>query len=113
MERKEFKDVISDLTYVFVDNTMEKSADDVAGEIREMISSWGWPAAESQTDADCWIDEHPEINTDGWEECSVADVEFLCDNTYYERCGRDVDFYTFQITFYGIWGNEGIFMVSH
>ncbi len=113
MERKAFNEVVSELEYVYVENTPEKDADAVAEEIRKQIRDFGWDCLEDGDSEEDWLEEHPEYNEEDCECSHVADVEFLCDNSYYERCGHDVDWCEFQITFYGKWSEYGVFEVTH
>lgn len=105
MEKKSFDVLINELEYVSIEGTTEKSPDEVAEEIREAIRESGW---------EC-LDEYEEPDEEeGCEESHVADLDFLCSNGDFERItNHDVDWTTFTISFYGKWGEDGVFMVTY
>lgn len=115
MDKKDFKSVIDNANYISVENTMEKTANEVAEEIREIIRSWGWPCLDEsfdeEADSNEWFEEnHPSETKREWS--GVSNIEFLCENEY--MCdNHDVDYYTFNISFYGNWETEiGVFSVT-
>ena len=107
-----FQEVCDEIQYLCVDDTNDKSANEVADEIRERIRSFGWDCTEEYDSPEDWLDEHPEHDADECEESAVCDLEFLCNNEY-ARTGHDVDWYTFSVSFFGKWGEYGTFVVSH
>ena len=54
-------------------------------------------------------DEDNDIDDSEFEDCAVCDVDFLCANEFDQE--HDVDWHTFDIEFYGVWGKEGVFSV--
>ena len=118
MEKLSFEEVIKKCDYLYVENTAEKTADEVAEELREQIRQMGWKCCADGDTFDDYIDflaeESPDTDTSAYEESSVSDLEFLCDNGDWVRTtGRDIDWKEFYISFYGIWGQEGVFSVEH
>ena len=105
METKTFDKLYDELQYLNVDDTEEKYPEVVAEEIREAIRESGW---------EC-LDEYEEPDEEeGCEESHVADLDFLCSNGDFERItNHDVDWTTFTISFYGKWGEDGVFMVTY
>lgn len=115
MERLKFQEVYEKLEYVDVEETMLKTTSEVEEEIREQIRSMGWCCLDEtwteDADAKKWVEKnHPELQNCEWH--SISETDFLCDNEGFERCGHDVDWYTFRISFYGVWGEEGVFNVT-
>ena len=106
---KNFNELVNDLQYVHVDDTQLKSATEVGEEIRDIIRNNGWACLEEFEDADDWAEDNG-IDTAGYEWASVAEADFLCANTYCIE--HDVDWHTFTISFYGIWGESGVFDVQ-
>lgn len=109
-----FEEVINNCAYLYVEGTQGKTADTVAEELRGQIRSMGWECLEDGETADEWLERQEGLTADECEESGVTynDLEFLCD-TEYMRAGRDVDWVQFSIAFYGIWGQKGVFIVSH
>lgn len=109
MEKKPFNKVIEELDYVNVEDTTSKYADEVAEEIRGIIRSYGWNCLDECEDVDEWVEDNLP-NIDGYECSAVSENEFLCKNKY--RTEHDVDWVSFNIVFYGIWGEAGVFAVE-
>lgn len=109
-----FDDVVSKCSYLFVEDTHKKTADAVAEELRGQIRSMGWECLEDGETAEDWIGRQESLDLSGVEESNVTynDLEFLCDMEYM-RGNRDVDWVRYSITFIGIWGQKGAFIVSH
>lgn len=112
--------ILDEITYPDIDNedTMNKNAEEVGEMIRNYIRSFGWDCLEDsyfyEDDEKEWFqDNHPEISLDDCEESSIADLEFLCDTEDDARnSGRSIDYKTFAVTFYGIYGKVGVFYVE-
>ncbi len=114
IEKKSWDDLINKiLPYLDVENTTMMNADAVAGAIKDMITAYGYECLDSGDDEHDWIENHPEIHEEDCEWSHVSDLEFLCSNEPYDYGGRDVDWYEFNISFYGIWGSIGVFQVGH
>lgn len=116
MEKLSFNDVIDKLEYVYVENTKEKSTEEVSDEIRKQIREMGWDCLDETYDEDSdateWVENnHPELENCEWS--CVSENDFLCENdpNYERNGGHDVDWYTFKISFYGVWGTDGVFHV--
>ena len=108
-ESLSFQEVLDKIEPSMVD-PQNKNAYDVADEIRESIRNWGWACLDDGECESDWLDEHPEYSADNCEECCIYEFDLLCLNTY--SGGHDVDWRTFQITFYGKYGEYGVFIVS-
>lgn len=113
MERLTFKEVLNKLNYVYVEDTKDKSSNEVSDEIRKQIRNMGWDCLDETWDEDSdakeWVEEnHPELENCEWS--SISENDFLCDNQGFGE--HDVDWYTFHISFYGVWEKEGVFNVT-
>lgn len=114
MEKKDFSKLCDELQYLSIGKTTEKYSDDVAEEIRDYIRKSGWPCLgdtwSAEEEATEFFDEnYPDFSSDEIEECSVCSIEFLCENEYYIE--HDVDWCEFNISFFGKWGEVGVFHV--
>ena len=109
-EKKSFNDVISDIEYLYVENSFEKSHDEVADEIREKIRETGWPCLEEYESEGEWLEKHPWLAESECEDCAITRLEFLTENNYSRE--NDVAFSEFYISFYGKWGEIGTFIVE-
>ena len=109
MEKKDFDQLVGELEFVPIYDTPQKFSSDVANEIRDYIRKSGWDCLDEFEDGIDWFKEnHPEITNA--EPYSIADVDFLCENKYITE--HDVDWYTFSISFYGVWGEIGVFQID-
>lgn len=119
MEKLSFEEIVSKLELVNVENTDKKTKKDVCEEIRKQIRDWGWECLDDGEDDCDWLENHPEVTEDDCETYAIAERDFLCDNDgYFERInGHDIDWYTFHISFYGVWddadttNNHGVFSI--
>ena len=120
MGKLSFDAICEKLDYIHVDNTMDKTTDEVADEIRQQIRAMGWDCLDEtfneDADAEEWIKEnHSDMPLSECEWYCIAETDFLCDNNgFSERMpgNHDVDWYTFHISFFGIWGKVGIFNIN-
>ena len=107
MEKLSFDDVLEKLEYLSAGDTRTMSADDVAENIREQIRSWGWECLDEYENAEDWLEDHPEVDEEGCGDNAVETIEFPCESAGGYEC-----YYEFVISFYGIWGEEGVFIVE-
>jgi len=120
MKKLSFKEVYEKLQYIDIEDTPEKTTDEVCEEIRNLIRSYGWKCADFDYDEEDWLKDHPEISKADCADYAISEEDFLCDNEgFFERInGHDFDYYTFKVSFYGIWidghtdRNDGIFFVG-
>ena len=113
-ERIPFDEAYNKIQYFSVEKSMEKTKDEVAEEIRIFIRSLGWDCLEDSwnydEDVQEWVEDHPDLKKNPCEFYCGPVLEFLCDN---EMGGpHDVDWYEFEVSFYGKWGEEGVFYVD-
>lgn len=108
--KKTFDEVYKGLQYLHIENTMEKNEEEVADEIRDKIRDMGWDCLDEYDDEKDWLKEHPDYSEKGCEWSQIAELEFLCENKYQRE--YDVDWHTFNISFFGLWGKIGTFSVE-
>ena len=112
---KKFEDVISAIEEIVIENTINKTTEQVAEEIREKIRELGWSVLDEYEDEQDWCkDNATELLDEDCEWSCVSEYDYLCDNDgFLERMnGHDVDWYTFSVTFYGVWASVGVFKVE-
>ena len=106
-----FSELCDKICCFSVENTRNKTPDAVAEEIENYICKHGWECATEDRNTEEWLEAHPEYSEDDCETSWVADLEFLCSNEYCIE--HDVDWCTFNISFFGKWGEWGVFVVEH
>lgn len=99
--KKTFKEMCDSLWEFPIENSMEKTVDEVTDEIKAFVESCGWEYFDSWHE-DEWLEKHPEINEDECEEVLVASFERLCKNDNLRYTDRHVDWYEFNIYCCGI-----------
>ena len=107
--KKSFNQVIDALEYIYIEDTKSKTVSEVGDEIREFIRNSGWDCTDELEDMDDYIEDN-DIDDSEFEDCAVCDVDFLCANEFNQE--HDVDWHTFDIEFYGVWGKKGVFSVN-
>ena len=116
MKKVNFDEVVEKCNELVVRGTKKKNADVVAEELRDQIRAMGWDCLDEYDDGDEWFEEnHPEVSKEDRDNYAVSDdnLQFLCNTEEWEGCtGRDVDWFEFSITFYGVWGEVGVFQVN-
>lgn len=118
-EKTDFGDMVENLEFsIQVGDTQNKTCVSVADEIREQIRAKGWSCLDDTYDEEESAREWAEENSLDVSRCewfSICELDFLCNNDgLCERMcsGHDVDWSTFSVSFYGIWGEDGVFCVK-
>lgn len=111
--KKTFKEMCDELEYFPIENSMEKTADEVRNEIKAYIKACGWDCLSSYDETDEWIENHPEIAEKEYEDELIASFEYLCKNDcdWYNR--HNVDWYEFNIYCIGKYTENEVIGVFH
>lgn len=113
--KKTFKEMCDELEYFPIENSMEKTPDDVWNEIKTYIKSCGWDCVDDCNETLEWLDAHPEIDKSECDDILVASFEHLCKNNkkYYNYNGHHVDWYEFNIYCIGKYTENEVIGVFH
>jgi len=116
MKKKSFKELTIELQFFGVDNSKEKTIEDIREECRKYIRDCGYECADENYDADASVSElikemHPSRNTErfDWTRINYQPLEFLCEDPY----SGDLMFAEMNIDFYGDYKRgRGVFNIT-